>query len=162
MITRWGKCFTPEFKLIMAGRDSARQFGKERAMVVFFFSVSAAQRHAEQEVKRAVIYSCLQSSILGEILLLCVTRKEAWARHLISSMRRRADWAKSHWNIPQRLMTSIDNSWSYTTYLPWRTSIHRMASDSVTLPKYAWVVLRSWCRRITFETISGGTPFRLA
>ena len=89
-------------------------------------------------------------------------RKLSTARHPIFSPRSRVGRAKGYWDIPQGLMISIDNSWGYIAYLPWRTSIQRMASDSVTLPKYAWVVLRSWCRRITLETISNGTPFRLA
>ncbi len=41
-------------------------------------------------------------------------------------------------------------------------SIQRSASTSVTRPKYTWVVRRFWCRNNTFETISSGTPVRLA
>ncbi len=45
---------------------------------------------------------------------------------------------------------------------PYRMSIQRRASASVTRPKYTWVVRRFWCRSNTFETISSGTPVRLA
>ena len=48
------------------------------------------------------------------------------------------------------------------SYFPWSTSIQRKASVSLILPRYIWVVLRSWCRSSTFEITSSGTPFRLA
>ena len=45
---------------------------------------------------------------------------------------------------------------------PYSVSIHLIASESFTLPKYLWVVDKSACRNITLLTISIGVPDREA
>jgi hypothetical protein len=45
---------------------------------------------------------------------------------------------------------------------PYKLSIHLIASTSLTFPKYLSVVDRFECRRMILETISMGTPERLA
>ncbi len=56
------------------------------------------------------------------------------------------------WNSP-RLFSHF--------YLLYKTFIHRMASESLTVPIYTWIVFRLWCLSITLRIISKGTPLLL-